>query len=154
MRYWELLEGITYKLTPGDKFYRDLFPNGDTTGARERLKYLSQYNDWDGELDFAAYDGKKVVGVAGCHMSRDEERVMSVWFVSVDPEYRNQGIGKGLTDIVFRYAADNNLRVRSSSYTEMGQAYIKKAFELAAKKYDVPFKDDNDDYRFDFNPDA
>lgn len=153
MRYAELFEAITYKQLPGEEFYQSLVDN--KTGkmeANKRIKYLSRWNDWASELDFAAYDGDKVVGAAGVHPSRDEERVIAIWFLSVDPDYQGQGIAKTLAEMVFKYAAENNLRVRSSSYTEMGAERLKHHFEALAQKYKVPFKDGTDHYLFDYQP--
>lgn len=145
---------IDYRMLPGREFYCSFEPGGGLAEARGRLRYLSRWNDWDNETNFVAYDGDKPVGVAGVHFERGEERVISVWFVTVDPEYRNQGIGSKLADMVFAWAGERGLRVRSSTYTELGAAYIKGAFERAAQKYGVPFKDSNDPYLFDYRPPA
>jgi GNAT superfamily N-acetyltransferase len=149
MKLFDLFEALTYKIVKDGELYRELLKGEDE--PHERLKYLSRYwKDKDDEIDIICLDDKKVVGVAGLQQAPDEERVIWVKFISVDPAARQQGIGRTLVEEVFKYAKAHNQRIRASSYTEMGQAHLKKIFDEMAKRYsDVGFKDATDHYKFD-----
>jgi GNAT superfamily N-acetyltransferase len=145
---------VTYQQVSGDELYGKLIPSKINKGVQSRIKYLNTgWNDIQHEFDIVATVGGKIVGVAGMQQSPHEERVIWVTYVSVDPEFRSNGIATQLVTRVFEYARKHNQRIRGSSYTEMGEQYLKQVFERTAKQFpDVPFKDGRDHYKFDYQP--
>lgn len=144
-------QGIVYRQLAGDDFYTDFVDRDET--ARARLKYLSSgWRDITSEIDLTAIKNKKAIGVAGIRHSPEEKNVIWMMFLSVDPEFRGQGVAKKLAEMVFEYAKAHNQRIRLSSYTEMGEAYLRKVFDHLKTQYpEIAVKDGDDHYKFDLD---
>lgn len=144
-------QGIVYRQLAGDDFYTDFVDKDET--ARARLKYLSSgWRDITSEIDLTAIKNKKAIGVAGIRHSPEEKNVIWMMFLSVDPEFRGQGVAKKLAEMVFEYAKAHNQRIRLSSYTEMGEAYLRKVFDHLKTQYpEIAVKDGDDHYKFDLD---
>lgn len=144
-------QGIVYRQLAGDDFYTDFVDRDET--ARARLKYLSSgWRDITSEIDLTAIKNKKAIGVAGIRHSPEEKNVIWMTFLSVDPEFRGQGVAKKLAEMVFEYAKAHNQRIRLSSYTEMGEAYLRKVFDHLKTQYpEIAVKDGDDHYKFDLD---
>lgn len=144
-------QGIIYRQLAGDDFYTDFVDRDET--ARARLKYLSSgWRDITSEIDLTAIKNKKAIGVAGIRHSPEEKNVIWMTFLSVDPEFRGQGVAKKLAEMVFEYAKAHNQRIRLSSYTEMGEAYLRKVFDHLKTRYpEIAVKDGDDHYKFDLD---
>lgn len=144
-------QGIVYRQLAGDDFYTDFVDRDET--ARARLKYLSSgWRDITSEIDLTAIKNKKAIGVAGIRHSPEEKNVIWMTFLSVDPEFRGQGVAKKLAEMVFEYAKAHNQRIRLSSYSEMGEAYLRKVFDHLKTQYpEIAVKDGDDHYKFDLD---
>jgi ribosomal protein S18 acetylase RimI-like enzyme len=103
------------------KLYRDGGPNGDVF---KRIKYLI-VSEMMRETHIAILDGKKVVADAGLQISPYDSGEIWIKFIAVDPEYHNMGLSKRLVERVFRYIEERNLKFVTSSYSEMGEKYLK-----------------------------
>lgn len=143
---------LTIERMSGNRLYEDLACEPQNRRMSDRLDYLSQgFFDIAAETDFVALDSlRKVVGVAGIQHSPDEERVIWLKFVSVDPAFRSLGVATRLADHVFEYAREGGLRIRASTYTDLGALHLKHILDrLAASHPDVGFKDAQDGSLFD-----
>jgi GNAT superfamily N-acetyltransferase len=139
---------ISYQELDGSTFYYQYIGGDDT--ARKRLKYLSQGYDLQHETNLIALQGDKVIGAVGLQKSPYEENVLWMLFVSVDPEFQGKGVAKNLVQMIFEYAKKNDLRLRISSYSDMGEKYLKKVFDHYQEVYsDVQVKDSTDHHQFD-----
>lgn len=79
-------------------------------------------------------DGK-VAGVAGVQQNPYNENELWVKFVSVAPEYRQQGIAGELVEGILEYAEQWGYVVKRSSPTDMGAAYLPSVWKRVVAKY-------------------
>jgi ribosomal protein S18 acetylase RimI-like enzyme len=116
------------------QLYRDGRPNRDMF---DRIKYLMVSEMMD-ETHFVIFDGKKVVADAGLQVSPYDSGEMWVKFISVDPKYRNMGLARRLVERIFPYIEERGLSFEVSSYSEMGELYLKPFLENYLKARNKP----------------
>ena len=87
--------------------------------------------------------GDLIVGLAQIERPPLEEQENVVWvkFISIDPRYQNKGYASKLLDSIFRYARDNSLVLEISAYSPSGWEKLRKKNKKLAKKYGVKIID-------------
>jgi len=134
----EVTSGFTYKMVRGPELYEKLWHLPENEELHKRIKYLSSgYSDYKEEIDWLCLEGRKIVGVAGFKNNPYDKNDMWITFISVDPDYREKGIGQELARKVIQFAAKHKLSVTPSSYTAMGQKSLKKIIDTEAEKLGV-----------------
>lgn len=121
----------------------------------DRIKYFrGDHNEYSGPLEklrhyIVAMSGSKIIGVlklaTNNGSAKEDERGM--YFVSVDPSYRNMGVGSTLLRKMFEFARSKGFSIHLSSYTKEGRVYaapvvekLKKEFS-DVKVFDSPYGD-------------
>lgn len=102
-----------------------------------------------------AFDNAKIVGVAKVayyKLSARHENNFSIPFLSVDKDYRGQGISKLLCDVLFKTAKERGLEISTSSYTVLGKRYLQHIFNKYAMIHNVTFYDKNESESIIDNP--
>ena len=84
-----------------------------------------------------------IVGIIDMEYSPNQDSIVWVKGVSVDPKYQDKGYGSKLLEEMFRYAKEHNLTLQISSFTGDGERKIKKPIERLAKEYGVKIIDNN-----------
>ncbi|KWT98263.1 MULTISPECIES: GNAT family N-acetyltransferase [unclassified Variovorax] len=83
----------------------------------------------------AAMDGEQVIGLAA--LKEESTRIpgaMTITFVSVREDRRNQGVAKLLVDALFDFAEAEGKALANTQYEEEGLLYLKPALEAAASR--------------------
>jgi GNAT superfamily N-acetyltransferase len=127
--------------------------DGDYTDLCQRIKYFHMndlgYNETDSIFIVAKIDDY-IVGLGKIrpfhHNSQDRinhkpHEWISTNYISVDPNFQHQGIGTQINEKIFEYASENNLKLKSSGYSEDGANYLKELNYRLAKKYGIEFTD-------------
>lgn len=103
--------------------------------------FESGYND---HIYFLAIDYNKLIGVLKFKIGGQDSCSNPgfknwICFIEVHKNYRNQGIGKKLREMLFKHCADNNLNILSSGFTLLGHKYNLKGYIELAKKYKIEY---------------
>lgn len=77
---------------------------------------------------------RKIIGCSGIEVNPDKINMIWITFVSVDPKYTGRGFARKMIEEIYKYAVENNLVVKPSSFTEDGQR-LKHIFVDMNKKY-------------------
>lgn len=141
MKILELIESSeNYKvqfMANGGEFYshyysRELYnKNHDMF---DRLKYMIP-RALENESVYYITDNDKVIAAASIQQSPDEPEVMWLKFVSVDNAYRQQGLATKLLTRLFQDFEQNGKILHLSSYTKMGEAYLKPLITKIRSNY-------------------
>lgn len=84
----------------------------------------------------------KVIGLCELEKSPFQEKTFWIKFLSIDPEYQNQGYASRLAEEVFRFAKQEDVALETSSYTtKEGYEKLKPLFIRLAKDFSVNFID-------------
>lgn len=117
----------------------------DSKDVARRVPYLNhscfdRYQD-----EYVFFIALKQEAIVGCAMLAPSpgrgERWVCSRFVGVDPEHREQGIARALKEAMFRYCADRDLSLSTSTYTEMGGERLKAMNRALAEEFGVEFLD-------------
>lgn len=134
---------ITYQHVKGNDLYYEILKSED----KERFKYLSSGSfDINDEYNIVAFQGDTPVGIMGLRDSPHEKDVIWMLFVSVDAKFQGRGIADTLVSMLFQYCNTHDKRIKLSSYSDMGELYLKKVFDrYTVANPDIEVKA-NDDY--------
>lgn len=137
MRYSELWEA-KLKFSPVQVWTADdvynayrLRPNRDVF---QRIKYLHT-SEYHRETHLVILYGKKIVAMAGLQINPYNTNMLWIKHISVDENYRQNGLATQLIKGCFEYAQTHNLILKNSSYSEMGEQYIHKIFDRVKELY-------------------
>jgi predicted GNAT family acetyltransferase len=141
MKILKLLESsANYKvefMAHGGEFYskyysRELYnKNHDMF---DRIKYMNP-RELEKESVYYITDDDKVIAAANIQQSPSEPEVMWLKFVSVDNAYRQQGLATKLLNRIFEDFQNNGKILHLSSYTKMGEAYLKPLITRIRQDY-------------------
>ena len=138
----------TVRLIPGREIVDTYARMPENENLFKRFKYLSPRH-LENEEVLTVLDGKQIVGAAGLEKSPYEENVYWMKYVEVDSRVREKGIASKLIQAMFDFARKRKTRLRSSSYSDMGDLRLKKVVDRVRTEYpDVPYKDANDHTHF------
>jgi GNAT superfamily N-acetyltransferase len=125
-------EIIIEELPGGDmhaRFYRPSeLPENDDMYDDERLRYMN-YMSVHKEHHIYARDGMKIVGDLALQKIPHEEDAFWIQHVTVDPEYRNQGVAKRMLWKAAEYALEAGCRLESSSFSRAGADYLLRTID-------------------------
>ncbi len=99
-----------------------------------RIKYLSS-NEIHGETLVAALDGPKLVGAVGLQVNPYNEDEIWLKYISVDEDYKRQGIARELYFKAADYVDGLGKKIERSSATEDGRMYLGKIVAEIHEKY-------------------
>lgn len=130
MRFYEIQEsgGLTGPSLVSNDEIKDLIQNRKSPNfdLEDRIRYFYKNYTKD-EFYFAIRNKRRIVAMAGMEMDPYDKSHTTTWikFVSVDPKYRNRGLSKKLLKTIFEWADSNKKKLQFSSYTELGEKFIK-----------------------------
>lgn len=129
---------ITLKVQSSAQLQQELTKHPDKT-IQGRLHYFRLEDLYSRFTDAAIHwhtlrEGKRIVGVAKVAPSPTETDTLWLNFLSVDPKYRNQGLGARLTRSVLRQAQGANKILSISSYSFYGRKFLAPTIAKEAKK--------------------
>lgn len=113
--------------------------------ADNSAAFSSKYEEMESSLDcferrqvssrtfLAAMDGEQVVGLV-CIMesSRRVPGAITISYVSVRADRRNQGVAKLLVSALFEFAKVEGVSIANTQYEDDGQMYLRRVLEAAA----------------------
>lgn len=79
----------------------------------------------------------KIVGMVELQKSPYNDDVLWLDFISVDPEYKNRGIGKKLSSMMCEFLVEQDLKIERSRPSDEGLQYIKSVIDELIIKYNV-----------------
>lgn len=131
-----LIESSTVHEMSGMDFFWKYYNNGvgSNPDIFDRIKYLLSRGLQKEDVLFCL-DGKKVIGVLGIQKSPYEKNTMWLKYVSVDEQYRNQGIAKSLLEKLYQKATKEGFTIKRSTPTEMGKKYLTNIHKKLQDKY-------------------
>lgn len=88
-------------------------------------------------LDYHNLIVDKVIGMVELQKSPYNDEVLWLDFISVDPEYKNRGIGKKLSTMMCEFLAEKDFKIERSRPSDEGLQYIKGVIDDLIKKYNV-----------------
>jgi GNAT superfamily N-acetyltransferase len=109
----------------------DLAPGHDNFHT-DRIKYVYPL---DKNEHLVVLNGDHIIAMAGVETNPYDHEQLWIKYVSVDPEYRGQGLGRFLLEKVFQYAVAHGQKVKNSSFTELGAERLKHLHPEFEKKY-------------------
>lgn len=140
MRYSEIFENhITYDVSRGPDTVRTINRIEPDMWTSRRIRYLVR-SEADHENHIVAWDGDKIVGMAGVQTNPHWPEQLWIKFISVDPVYQGQGIARNLLERIYRYARDHGQRLKPGSFTEEGERLQHIHDEFNLKYPGVSFK--------------
>lgn len=83
----------------------------------------------------------EIIGLAELEESPYEENSLFIKFVSVDPNFQDQGYGSKLIEEIFKFAKENDYSLQSSMYSDDGFTKLKPKLNELSEKYEVKFID-------------
>lgn len=88
-----------------------LWPTCEEESAQSREQVQARIEPGPHQIVFGAFDGRQLVGIAGLRRERLERisHRATVWGVAVDPERRQEGIGKRVLQRLIDHARDQGL---------------------------------------------
>jgi GNAT superfamily N-acetyltransferase len=146
-----LTQAVSFKvLVLNQEKLSELFDGVDCSQVMSRIKYfhISDFDYYEKRaVFFIAKTEELIIGIAKIHPSHDDVQIkgsapwVAISYLSVDEEYRGHGVASSLNEAIFQYAAENKLKLSSSSYSESGAKHLKPMNYRLAEKYGVDFKD-------------
>ena len=103
-------------------------------GATKRITYLMPEEVRREFYIVALLNDTVLVGAAGLQISPYDEKELWIKFISVDPDYREQGIGRTLSVMTVDYAHQHDLKFGNSSYTDLGAERLKPIMDKLRAK--------------------
>jgi N-acetylglutamate synthase-like GNAT family acetyltransferase len=88
-----------------------------------RLKYMNA-GESRKEDHFLVLQRTKIIAAASLQKSPYEPSVVWIKHISVDEKHQNKGHATQLVRAIFNHAAQSNITLQSSSFTEMGRKYL------------------------------
>jgi ribosomal protein S18 acetylase RimI-like enzyme len=89
--------------------------------------------------------GEKIVGLAELEQQTDNPQNLWIQFISVDPEFQDQGYASKLMEEVFRFAKENNKSLETSLYSKDGYLKLKPKMKELAEKFGVQLVEINEE---------
>lgn len=88
-----------------------LWPTYEEEATQTQEQVQARIEPGPYQIVFGAFDGRQLVGIAGLRRERLQQigHKATVWGVAVDPERRNEGIGKRVLQRLIGYARDVDL---------------------------------------------
>jgi len=129
------------------KDFLDLIYDGNSLPQDTRMtsgifKYLDlselSANNEDKFYSFVK-SGEIIVGISELQKNPTEKNTFWIKFISVDPQYQNQGFASTLVEEIFRFAKEQGFSVESSSFSSIGYERLNAKLNETALKYEVPF---------------
>ena len=118
---FDLDEGIDYSTMQGPDTARFVQDNEPSLFKRHsRIRYFDP-SEVTKESHVMAFDGKRVVGVGGMQVNPHDPEQLWIKFISVDPEYRERGIGKTLLRHIYDFAKLHGHKMAPGGFTEEGE---------------------------------
>lgn len=132
---------IIYKVLTWDQLSEKI--NRNWNDLANRIKYSNNDNSYYGSeykkflVYIAAIYHDKIVGLVklGVTSGIKEDNMKGIYYVCVDPEFKQLGIGKALIQKMFELAQIRNYELYMSSYTKDGRSYLGPTVESMKKKY-------------------
>lgn len=132
---------IIYKVLTWDQLSEKI--NRNWKDLSNRIKYSNNDNSYYSSevkkflVYIAAIYHDKIVGLVklGVTSGIEEDEMKGIYYVSVDPEFKQLGIGKTLIQKMFELAQIRNYELYVSSYTKDGRSYLGPTVEAMRKKY-------------------
>jgi hypothetical protein len=90
---------------------------------------------------FILENGNEPVGIAHIRRSTDWYKIWYLSFLSIKSSEQNKGYASILSEEMFKYYSKNKLVFETSPYSNEGYKKLKPLFGKLAKKYKVPFVD-------------
>lgn len=85
---------------------------------------------------------KEPVGLIQLNVNPYEDNCYWVIFCSVKPSYRNMGVASNMLKYLFKYARQEKFNLEGSSYTKMGERFVKPVIDKLKSLFtDVVFVD-------------
>lgn len=116
----------------------------------EEMKYGSVTFEGYNEFVYAiAHTENKVVGILKLKINGEDSRRNKgfknwVNFITVHPDFQNQGISKKLIELGFKWLSENGFdHILVSGYSSKGFFFAKDNFRSIAKKYNLKYKDED-----------
>lgn len=126
-----------YKVLSLKEIYQEYLPleiNKDLIGEPCRIMFFKTSLD-PNEVMLCFLEDKKIIAIA-CLESYDKYTYLKK-YVSVDPAYKNKGLGKKLLEKLYEYASHHQYIIIYGKYSEEGEKYLKNKSIGLAKKYNV-----------------
>jgi len=119
-----------YERTRNERSNRDLFAVKEIDGRRvKRLHYLS-VGEYQRQTHFVLSLGTRIVAIASIQPNPYEEGVIWMQQVSVEKKHQGKGFARMLLQAIHEYAAERDLMVSYSGFSEDGQRLKHIALEL------------------------
>jgi ribosomal protein S18 acetylase RimI-like enzyme len=105
-----------------------------------RIKYF--YPQWAFDyLNFAAIsDEGKILGLCEISMVSDpyfKSKFYHIEMISVDPEFRNQGISKNILKLVIQFCASQEANIKYGQVSSDGKSYILDQLSSICSEHNV-----------------
>ena len=131
----EAVAEIRYEQIFGDEFGSRYAFQAHHADIEERLKYFYT-NYMSNHLHFVAVSGnEKVVGIAAVQQNPYQDLQLWLPYVTVDTEFRNQGIGRKLFEQAVKYAADEGKELELSTVMDDGLLYLANSIRDAQRSH-------------------
>jgi GNAT superfamily N-acetyltransferase len=130
MRLNEVTDLQTYER----REFIDQLPRDQREWVADNIRYFD-FREAEREAHIVKYVDGQIAGIAGVQQNPYNANELWIKFVSVAPEYRQQGIAGELVEGILEYAEQRDYTVKRSSPTEMGAAYLPSVWKRATAKY-------------------
>ncbi|MFC1608752.1 GNAT family N-acetyltransferase [Patescibacteria group bacterium] len=113
-------------------------------GVFKYFKLDNLTNPFAGDFSYAiSEEGDKITGLAELQKSADDENIIWMKFLSIDPEFQGKRHASKVAREVMEYIKDNNLTLEMSSYSSReGWEKLKPLFRRLSDEYEVEMIDE------------
>lgn len=151
MKYLHIYEShnIETKILDREEFRKEIYRNGlPKDNIFDRIPYL-HYTDFKGFDNikakfFILKKSGKIIAVSKIGNFTKQENLYSIVYFSIDKDYRNMGYSHALMKLLFKYAKENNLTLKASIYSYVGDKMLRKLLHKYSKEYKVEFIDNKE----------
>ena len=114
-----------------------LIANEYNQNIQDEIKYFIPIY-MDSHIHFISMDNQKIVGILALqkNLSSDGES-LHLEYISVNSNYRNQGIATDLITMAIEYCAKNSFNLKVGNYSDDGVSYIRQVLSDLTNKYGI-----------------
>ena len=136
---------MEYKFVSNDEM-RVLLSKAENQDTYPRIKYFfPKYMDEC--IHFLAFEADKIVGMLCLGNSYSHEKCYHLELVSVDQNFKNQGISKHLLLLAINFCKSSESALSYGMVSEEGQAYFMDSLNSMCKEHGVDLFSPHDELR-------
>lgn len=116
---------MEFKYLDNGDFY-SLLGKEENMDVEKRIKYFMSTYMGD-HIHFAALEGDKIVGLGALNYSLDSQynpKCYHIEYISVDKDFRNQGLSKNILRPMVRFCFQNQASIKYGRVSEDGVKYV------------------------------